>query len=115
MKYLLSIYGNEEAWQSLGEDQMQTLIDETDALHAKLRGTGEFVGAYGVGDEVMAKMVRVADGVPAVTDGPFAETKEQMGGFDIVECADLDEAIEVASKHPVAKVGMIEVRPYWTE
>jgi hypothetical protein len=50
-----------------------------------------------------------------VADGPFAETKEQIAGFDIIECADLDEAIDVASRHPVARFGSIEVRPFWTE
>ncbi len=50
-----------------------------------------------------------------VADGPFAETKEQIGGYDVIDCADLDEAIEVASKHPTAAIGTIEVRPFWTE
>jgi hypothetical protein len=59
--------------------------------------------------------VRRRDGEVIVADGPFAETKEQIGGFDILECADLDEAIEVASKHPAAKFGTIELRPFWTE
>jgi hypothetical protein len=62
-----------------------------------------------------ATTVRVRDGQTLVTDGPYAETKEQMGGFDILDCADLDEAIEIASKHPIAKYGMIELRPFWTE
>ncbi|MPZ80649.1 MAG: transcription initiation protein [Actinophytocola sp.] len=61
-----------------------------------------------------ATTVRVRDGEPLISDGPFVETKEQMGGFDIIECGDLDEAIEVASKHPMAKLGMVEVRPFWT-
>ncbi|MFP8959752.1 YciI family protein [Streptomyces nanhaiensis] len=59
--------------------------------------------------------VRVRDGGLLVTDGPFAETREQIGGFDVLECADLDEAVEVASKHPMARFGLIEVRPFWTE
>ena len=62
-----------------------------------------------------ATTVRVRGGETLLTDGPFAETKEQMAGFDIIECADLDEAIEVAAKHPMAKLGMVEVRPFWTE
>ena len=60
-----------------------------------------------------ATTVRVRDDEVLLSDGPFAESKEQMGGYDLIECADLDEAIEVASKHPVAKVGVIEVRPLW--
>jgi hypothetical protein len=60
-----------------------------------------------------ATTVRVREGDVLVSDGPFAETKEQIGGYDVIECADLDEAIEVAAKHPVAKFGTIEVRPFW--
>ena len=60
-----------------------------------------------------ATTVRVRDDEVLLSDGPFAESKEQMGGFDLIECADLDEAIDVASKHPVAKFGVIEVRPLW--
>jgi hypothetical protein len=62
-----------------------------------------------------ATTVRVRDGKVLLVDGPFAETKEVIAGYDIVECADLDEAIDVASKHPVARFGMIEIRPFWQE
>ena len=61
-----------------------------------------------------ATTVRVRNGDVLLTDGPFAETKELICGFDVIECRDLDEAIEVASKHPVARFGMVEVRPFWT-
>jgi hypothetical protein len=60
-----------------------------------------------------ARTVRVRDGQALVTDGPFAETKEQVAGFDILDCADLDEAIEIAEKHPMARLGILEVRPFW--
>jgi hypothetical protein len=60
-----------------------------------------------------ARTVRVRDSRAIVTDGPFAETKEQIAGFDVLECADLDEAIEVASRHPMARLGILEVRPFW--
>jgi hypothetical protein len=60
-----------------------------------------------------ATTVRLRDGEVVLSDGPFAETKEQIAGFDVIECKDLDEAIEVASKHPVARYGTIEVRPFW--
>jgi hypothetical protein len=62
-----------------------------------------------------ATTVRVRNGEVLLTDGPYAETKEQMGGFDVIECADLDEAIAVAAKHPITRFGMIEIRPFWTE
>jgi hypothetical protein len=64
-------------------------------------------------EPVRARTVRVRDGEALVTDGPFAETKEQIAGFDILDCADLDEAIEVAGKHPMARHGLLEVRPFW--
>jgi hypothetical protein len=60
-----------------------------------------------------ATTVRVSEGEVVLSDGPFAETKEQMLGFDVLECADLDEAIEVAARHPMARIGTIEVRPFW--
>jgi hypothetical protein len=62
-----------------------------------------------------ATTVRVRDGKVLLVDGPFAETKEVIAGYDIIECADLDEAIDVAAKHPVARFGMIEIRPFWQE
>jgi hypothetical protein len=62
-----------------------------------------------------ATTVRVRGGELLISDGPFAETKEQIAGFDILDCTDLDEAIEVASKHPVAKFGALEVRPFWVD
>jgi hypothetical protein len=62
-----------------------------------------------------ATVVRVRDGELLVADGPFAETKEQIAGFDILDCADLDEAIEIASKHPMARFGTLEVRPFWLD
>jgi hypothetical protein len=74
-------------------------------------------GIWVTGDQLApprrARSVRVREGKKLVTDGPFAETKEAVGGFDIIECASLDEAVEIASAHPVAQLGTIEVRPLW--
>jgi hypothetical protein len=74
-------------------------------------------GIWVTGDQVApprrARSVRVRDGKAIVTDGPFAETKEVVGGFDILECASLEEAVKIAAGHPVAQVGTIEVRPFW--
>jgi hypothetical protein len=75
----------------------------------KVRAFGEQLAPAGD-----ATTVRMRDGQELLTDGPFVETKEQIVGFDIIECADLDEALEVAAKHPVARFGMVEVRPFWT-
>ena len=74
-------------------------------------------GMWVTGDQLApprrARSVRVRDGKPIVTDGPFAETKEAVGGFDIIECGSMEEAVEIASGHPVAQMGTIEVRPLW--
>ena len=74
-------------------------------------------GIWVTGDQLApprrARSVRVRDGEPIVTDGPFAETKEAVGGFDIIECDSLDEAVEIAAGHPLAEIGAIEVRPFW--
>jgi len=86
---------------------IDTWVDEMD--RRDIRQLGEQLAP-----SADATTVRVRDGRVLLTDGPFAETKEQICGFDIIECADLDEAIDVATKHPMAWAGMIEVRPFWT-
>jgi hypothetical protein len=113
MKYMLFIGGDETLELSPEEEaQMQAgaiaWVTEMDGRGVRLQGNR-------LGLTTDATTVRVRDDELLVADGPFAETKEQIGGYDILECADLDEAIEVASKHPVAKVGFIEVRPFWQE
>jgi hypothetical protein len=74
-------------------------------------------GIWQTGDQLApprrARTVRVRDGRPLVTDGPFAETKEAVGGFDLIECGSLEEAVEIAASHPMAEAGAIEVRPLW--
>jgi hypothetical protein len=74
-------------------------------------------GIWETGDQLApprrACTVRVRDGRPMVTDGPFAETKEAVGGFDLIECGSLEEAVEIAATHPLAQIGTIEVRPLW--
>jgi len=76
---------------------------------------GSGAAARGSGQAAMPPPSRVRDGELLISDGPFAETKEQMGGFDIIECASLDEAVEIAARHPAAASGAIEVRPLWQE
>jgi hypothetical protein len=84
VKYMLLIYGNEETWGSFPPEEFSEVVRETNALQQELRESGEFVGAYGVADQVNAKTVRLQDGVPAVTDGPYLEAKEYLGSFDRV-------------------------------
>ncbi|MFP3899566.1 MAG: YciI family protein [Acidimicrobiia bacterium] len=115
MKYMLLIYGNEELWSSFPEDEMAQLIRDTGALQEELRASGEFVGAYGLADQVMAKTVTVAGGSPVVTDGPYIEAKEYLGSFDIIDCESMDRALEIAARVPFARYGKVEVRPLMHE
>jgi hypothetical protein len=115
VKYMLLIYGNEEIWSSLSPEEFQEVIRATDALHEELRASGEFVGAWGVADQVQAKRITVRDGVPAVTDGPYIEAKEYLGSFDIIDCDSLERALEIAAKVPWASVGEVELRPIMHE
>ena len=114
MKFLLLI-----CWDAEKMDA-QTEPDPTDTPDGKSFPWLEDLQARGIwvtGDQVApprrARSVRVRGGKPLVTDGPFAETKEAVGGFDIVECGSLEEAVEIASEHPIAQLGTIEVRPFW--
>jgi len=93
MKYMLLIYGNQELWDSFPPEDMERIIRETGALQAELRASGEFVGAWGVADQVQAKTVHLDSGVPVVTDGPYIEAKEYLGSFDIID-VDSDSMFE---------------------
>jgi hypothetical protein len=108
MKYLLMICVDEPFEADPADLDPQPWVDEMAARGIRLTGDR-------LRPPADATTVRVRGGETVVTDGPYAETKEQMGGFDIIECRDLDEAIEVAAKHPMSRYGMIEVRPFWTE
>ncbi|HET6918474.1 MAG TPA: YciI family protein [Jiangellaceae bacterium] len=115
MKFMLLIYGNEENWSSVSPDVFAEIVRQTDALNQELFESGELVGAYGVADQVNAKVVRVREGVPAVTDGPYAEAKEYLGSFTIVDCESLDRALEIAALNPAARYVGVEVRPLMHE
>jgi hypothetical protein len=106
MRYLLMICGDETMEVSPEEASADAWVEEMDGRGVRLQGDRLALTTD-------AATVRVRAGEVLVSDGPFAETKEQIGGYDVIECADLDEAIEVAAKHPVAKFGTIEVRPFW--
>ena len=106
MKYLCLVY--------LEDTKLHAVPDrECLAASERLRAEGRVVAAEALHPVHTATTLRVRDGTLTMTDGPFAETKEQLAGFYLVECKDLDEAIEVASKIPGAKHGSIEVRPIW--
>jgi hypothetical protein len=114
MKYMLLIYG-EENFTSMDPDELGELIRQTDALNRALFESGELVGAYGVADAAASRVVRVADGPPAVTDGPYAEAKEHLASFTIVDCDGLDRALEIAALNPAARYVGVEVKPLLME
>lgn len=110
MKYMLIIYGNEELWASLPQEQMQDLIQRTDALNKALVESGEMVGAFGVADQDAAKLVSTATGEPSVTDGPYIETKEYLASFYIVDVDSEERALQIAAEMPSAAFRDIEVK-----
>ncbi|MCB9770875.1 MAG: YciI family protein [Candidatus Omnitrophica bacterium] len=108
MKYMLLIYGDEKAWTV--EEREQCMEDSTQICH-QLNEQGKYLGSSPLQPVSMATSVRVRGGKRMVTDGPFAETTEQLGGYYIIDVDNLDEAIEIASRIPPAKKGTVEIRP----
>ena len=115
MKYMLLIYGNDEIWSSFSEDDMATLVRETDAQLVELRASGELVGACGVGDQEIAKTVRSRAGETTVTDGPYIEAKEYLASFTIVDVESEARAIEIAAANPSSRLQLVEIRPLMHE
>lgn len=111
MKYLCLVFYDENDRNALSEDDSQTLINDSLGFDADLRGSGHLLAAHPLEQVHTAKTLRVRNGNVLVTDGPFAETKEQIAGFVVVEAKDLDEAIQLASRIPPARLGGVEVRP----
>ena len=110
MKYLLMIYNNPATYEAWSEDQRDELFSTVDVIMKELTESGELIGGQGLADASTAKTVRVRNGVPATTDGPFAEAKEQLGGYLIVECETEERAVEIAASWPDAKYFAMEVR-----
>jgi hypothetical protein len=108
MKYMLLVYSDEKAW---AEGEREQCMAESTALTHELHKQGKYLGASPLHPVATATSVRVRDGKRLVTDGPFAETREQLGGFFLIDAADLDEAIHIAGRIPGAKKGTVEVRP----
>lgn len=111
MQYLLSIYSGESAEPQYGTPEFETHIARYMKLTDDMTAAGVFLDGRPLEPVSAATTVRVRSGERMVTDGPFAETKEQLGGFYLVDCADLDEAIDWASRIPSVEFGSIEVRP----
>jgi hypothetical protein len=116
MRYLCLAYYDEKKFEALAPAELEALVSQCPALDEALRRSGHLVVQASLGAPGASISIRPRNGRPTVTDGPFAETKEQVGGFFIIEARDLNEAIRVASKHPAAQLGErvgwgIEVRP----
>lgn len=108
MKYMLLIYLSEQA---LSETERQECYAESTQLAQEIHSSGQYLGANPLQPTSMATSVRVRNGKRLVTDGPFAETREQLGGYFLIEANNLDEAIGVAARIPMARKGTVEVRP----
>src|SRR3984885_14356416 len=111
MKYITIIYGNKDLWQSFAPDVTAKLIAEVDAFNRRYQQSGELLAAYGLGDELTAKTVRVRDGAPAVTDGPYIEAKEFVSSFFLLDCDSEARALEIVADYPFASHSAVEVWP----
>jgi hypothetical protein len=111
MKYLLLIYGNEGNWASLSEAEQGKIFEEYMQFGNDINKKGQYLAGEALQPVSTATTVRVKNGKALTTDGPFAETREQLGGFYMVEARDLDEAIALAARIPDARTGCVEVRP----
>jgi hypothetical protein len=111
MRYMLLCYDDEKYWEQAGEAALKAAMEEAVGLTHELAAKGQYVLAAPLHTGSTATSVRMRDGKAVVTDGPFAETREVLGGFYILEAENLDQAIAAAARHPGARVGTVEVRP----
>ena len=111
MKYLCLIYDDERAMGTIPKAELDAMMGEYFAFTEGIKKSGHYVGGEALKPTQTATTVRVRGGKVSTTDGPFAETKEQLGGYYLIEAKDLNDAIQVAAKIPSAKIGSIEVRP----
>ncbi len=111
MKYMLLIYDQEQSFVAMPGDEMDKMYADYMRLNQDLRTQGHYQASSRLQPVASAKTVRVRDGAPVITDGPFAETREQLGGYYLIEAQDMDEALAIAARVPSARRGMVEVRP----
>jgi hypothetical protein len=111
MRYMLLCYDDKEAWDKAGKAALQKAMEEAVQLTHELKAKGQYLSAAPLHPTSMATSVRVRDGKRFVTDGPFAETREHLGGYYLIDAKDLDEAIGIAARHSGARVGTVEIRP----
>lgn len=111
MKYLCLIYENEKNWETMPQSDAEAIMKEYFAFTEDIRKNGKYVAGEALQPTPTATTVRVRNGKTSTTDGPFVETKEQLGGFYLIDAKDLNDAIQVAARIPSARLGSIEVRP----
>ena len=111
MKFMLTIYHDENALNAIPEKEMQALIDSAIEYAEEIQRSGHYIASDALQGAGTARTIRVRAGKVSTTTGPFAETKEQLGGFFLIEAKDMDEACAVAARFPPARVGVIEIRP----
>jgi hypothetical protein len=115
VKYMLLIYANQQLWANMDPAEVTKGIAEQDAFNREFFDTGELLSAYGLADAESAKVVRVRDGVPAVTDGPYVEAKEYLASYFVVDCESEQRALEIAAQMPFASFRGVEVWPIMHE
>jgi hypothetical protein len=108
---MLLCYDDEQAWEKAGQAALTAAMKEAVALTLELHAKGQYLLASPLQSSATARSVRVRDGKQMVTDGPFVETREVLGGFYLIEAQDLDEAIGIAARHPGQRHGGVEIRP----
>jgi hypothetical protein len=111
MKYILLVHHNEEIIGSLSKTDLQQMRDESVRLANDINLTGNYLGAAPLQPISTAVSLRVREGRRLVTDGPFAETREQLGGYFFIDARDLDQALDIAARIPGARIGTVEIRP----
>jgi hypothetical protein len=114
VKYILLIYQHPGFWETMPEAERNAVIAEVDEIMAELTASGEWIGGEGLADPSTAKSVRVRDGAPAVTDGPFIEAKEQLAGYCLFQTETPERAVEIAARWPDARHAGVELRPLMT-
>lgn len=111
MRYLCLIYDDESKWGTMPKEQVDAMMGEYFAFTEGIKQSGHYIGGEALQPTQSATTVRVRNGKISTTDGPFAETKEALGGYYLINAKDLNDAIQIASKIPSSRVGSIEVRP----
>ncbi|GAA4713247.1 hypothetical protein Prum_057570 [Phytohabitans rumicis] len=111
MKYMLLIYQNQADFQALSEDEKNDVMNEVGEIMTELTKSGEWVDGQALHAPETAKTIRVRGGVPAVTDGPFIEAKEQLAGLCVFECDSVERAVEIGKRWPDARYWAVEIRP----